>query len=218
MRLPTFRSRELCGFRRILRKPSQTPGRSIVINLTICETPTNSTQSLVPGGVEMKRNIFVKICCATCLVLLTCTVAAQQVYRCKNASGSLEFSDAPCSSGRTGDKISVQPNTLDSSATREHLLRQENERLKEQLRLQESSMRQSAPVTAPQRSQGDLQAERIDTIECTRARRDYEVTASSSGNSRAIVEAKKSAMYGVCGMREPNQTNVNVNNRITVVR
>jgi len=97
---------------------------------------------------------------------------------------------------------------LDFSAGRELQLRRENEQLKEQLRDQQ----RSAPSNgiAPQRTQPDLQTQRIDSIACERAKRDYEVTASSTANSRAIVQSKRSMMYGTCGMKEPDQNTINL--------
>lgn len=139
--------------------------------------------------------------------------AAQHVYKCQNATGKIEFSDAPCQADRKGERIQLRENSLDSAGSREYLLRKENEQLKEQLKNQQ----QAAPPyggMAPQRTQPDLQAERIDAIACERAKRDYEVTASSSVNSRAIVEAKRSMMYGACGMREPDRNTITIENRI----
>lgn len=143
--------------------------------------------------------------------------AGAQIFKCQNSIGKIEFSDAPCSSSHTKSEIRALPNTLNSSGSRELLLRQENEKLREQLTQQKNTV---ASSTAPQRTQPDLQSERIDTIACERAKRDYEITANSNSNSGkpAIVEAKRSMMYGVCGMREPNKNttniNVDVNNRI----
>ena len=135
--------------------------------------------------------------------------AGAQIFRCQNAMGKIEFSDAPCSSAHTKSEIRARPNTLDSSGSRELLLRQENEKLREQLTQQQNTISRS---TAPQRTQPDLQSERIDTIACERAKRDYEITANASSNSDkpAIVEAKRSMMYGTCGMREPNKNTTNV--------
>lgn len=138
--------------------------------------------------------------------------AQQQVFKCKDANGKIEFTDYPCGSSRTGGQIPVQVNSIDFSAGRELQLRRENEQLKEQLRDQQ----RNAPTngTAPQRTQPDLQAQRIDTIACERAKRDYEVTASSTANSRAIVQSKRSMMYGTCGMKEPDQNTVIVDTRV----
>lgn len=137
--------------------------------------------------------------------------AQQQVFKCKDAKGKIEFTDYPCGGSRTGGQIQVQVNSIDFSAGRELQLRTENEQLKEQLR----DRQRSAPTNgiAPQRTQPDLQTERIDTIACERAKRDYEVTASSTANSRAIVQSKRSMMYGTCGMKEPDQNTINIDTR-----
>lgn len=137
---------------------------------------------------------------------------AQTHYKCKNSAGKVEFSDVPCSADLSQGRVRTQANSLDSSGNRELILRQENERLKEQLREQEKA----ATSVAPQRTQADLQAERIDQFACEKAKRDYEVTASSKFNSPEIIEARRSMMYGVCGMREPNRSTTNINTRIMV--
>ena len=145
--------------------------------------------------------------------------AVAQIFRCQNAMGKIEFSDAPCNSAHTKSEIKARSNTLDLSGNRELLLRQENEKLRQQLTQQQNTI---SIGSAPQRTQPDLQSERIDTIACERAKRDYEVTANAGSNSDkpAIVEAKRSMMYGTCGMREPNKNttniNVDINNRILV--
>jgi len=138
--------------------------------------------------------------------------AQQQVFKCKNAAGTIEFSDYPCGGGRTGGKISVQENSLDFSAGRDSQLRMENKQLKKQLRDQQRNATSNG--IAPQRTESDLQAQRIDSIACERAKRDYEVTASSKANSHAIVQSKKSMMYGTCGMKEPDQNTINIDTRV----
>jgi|GEM_PF-2474172 len=145
-------------------------------------------------------------------------VAAQQVFKCTNAAGKIEFSDAPCHGSRTVEKVRAQANTLDLSGSRELQLRKDIEQLREQLKDQQQKAIPTGAL-APQRMQPDLQAERIDTLACERARRDYEVTASSTSNSQTIVEAKRSIMYGTCGMREPNKNSITIENRInTTIR
>jgi hypothetical protein len=139
---------------------------------------------------------------------------AQQVFKCQNASGTIEFSDKRCTGAHTSTQIKARTNSMDSSGSRELLLRQENEQLREQLKEQQKNV--SLGATAPQRTQPDLQADRIDGFACEKAKRDYEITASSTSNSWTVVEAKRSIMYGTCGMREPDKNTTNVNNRITV--
>lgn len=138
--------------------------------------------------------------------------AQQQIFKCKNPAGKIEFSDYPCQSSSAGGRIIVQQNTLDFSGSRETQLRRENEQLKQQLRDQQKTA--TSNDTAPQRTQPDLQAQRIDSIACERAKRDYEVTASSTANSHAVVDSKRSIMYGTCGMKEPDRNTINVDTRI----
>lgn len=54
------------------------------------------------------------------------------------------------------------------------------------------------------------QPDRIDRAACEKARRDYDVAVSSITYSKAARQAKREQMYGACGMREPDKTNINV--------
>lgn len=145
-----------------------------------------------------------------CLLLLTLlalapwSTAHAQVYKCAHPSGNVEFSDVPCSKKSAGGPVQLQDNTLDSSASREQALRLENQQLRQQLeRLQAS---QAETHATPAKSQADLQAQRIDSVACERAKRDYEVAASSISDNHELIAARRSAMYGTCGLREPDQT------------
>ncbi len=162
----------------------------------------------------MQAVFSVNVACFALALLCGGDVAAQQIYKCKTSTGKIEFSDAPCQTAHSSEKILVQGNTLDSSGNRELLLRKENEELKEQLRNQQQKAVTSSGGMASQRTQPDFQAERIDTFACEKAKRDYEVTASSTANSQTIVDAKRSVMFGTCGMREPDKNTTTINNRI----
>lgn len=132
-----------------------------------------------------------------------------RVYRCEEASGSVRFSDVPCASGEAGAEYEVKPNTVDSSGSREQVLKRQVQSLQEQL-----DQQQAAPPAAAGRSQPDLQAERIDNAACEQAARAYESEAGSMFGDKASVEAKRVAMYGACGMREPDKVEINVNNSV----
>lgn len=138
------------------------------------------------------------------LVLLTMFAPGRQamaeVYRCTNAAGATEFSDAPCGKGSQGAKIDVRPNTLDTSGAREQNLKAENQRLQNALDAQQGSAKAGPAAEAP----------RIDSFACKQARRDYEVAASSIDKAPALLRARQSAMYGACGMREPDQQTTNI--------
>lgn len=152
------------------------------------------------------------VCGTGLLILLNSTsVVAQEVYRCKAPDGRVSFSDAPCPSASKAERLVVTPNSLDHGGAREQQLLIENQRLKEQLRTQ-----QALQVAPPSPSEPPKRAERIDSIECQRARRDYEVTANSSSNKKRVIEAKRAAMYGICGMREPDRTDVRINNEVNI--
>lgn len=148
----------------------------------------------------------------TVVLCLSICNANAQVFKCKSATGKVEFSDAGCDGVKSTEKLNIYSgtNSVDASSSRELLLRKENEELKS--RLQEQ---RQITNTAPQRTQADLQADRIDTYVCERARRDYRVSSSSTSNNANYLESLRIAMYGACGMHEPNRTTVIQN---TIVR
>lgn len=163
----------------------------------------------------LSRSDSIKLCIAGLAVLfpLLSSVQAfsQEVYRCKAPDGRILFSDSPCSSASKVERLVVIPNSLDHAGAREQQLLIENQRLKEQLRVQQQSQSvPSQPVAAPSGP------ERIDSFECRKARRDYEVTANSSSNGKRVIEAKRAAMYGICGMREPDRTDIRIRNEVHV--
>lgn len=152
-------------------------------------------------------------------------LAAQQVYKCVTPSGGLRYADAPCAPAESARTIVLVANTLDTAVARESALQQENERLREQLRSAQAGAVPADPaavtatstVAAPADADAVL-AQRIDSVACQRAKRDYEVTASSTANTKAIIEAKRSMMYGACGMREPDVTRNLVKQTVVVGR
>jgi len=145
-----------------------------------------------------------------------CADATAQVYRCTNAAGKVEYSDAPCAVAHRENRV-VAPKVERSQRE----LELENELLRRQISDERSrrQLRDSRAVEAPQvqtpygRTEADLQAERADSHECARAKRDYEVILSSiAGKSRA--PAAEAAMYSACGMRAPDKTTINVRPRL----
>lgn len=147
--------------------------------------------------------IFLRWACF-CAALGTGTHAtAQHVYKCMSVSGRIGYSDAPCAKSDTASKVSIQPNALDTVDPRGSALRHGDELLNPQLRIaQQSVITPSAVAHAP--AVDDSPLARVDSVSCQRAKRDYEVTASSRANTRAIIDAKRSMMYGACGQREPD--------------
>lgn len=148
------------------------------------------------------------------LALWGCTMSASAqghgVYRCTAADGRVAYSDAPCPRDARTERVDVVPNSLDNAGERERQLARENARLKEQLREQEQ-----APTAVPAVPTAD-RGQRIDSFECQKARRDYEVTANAQSSREQVVEAKRSAMYAICGIREPDRTDVRIQNEINV--
>jgi hypothetical protein len=133
------------------------------------------------------------------ILLLTACAAgslqAQTVYRCQSPSGQVLFSDEPCPAGSRVERVNVQPNSIDTSGDR----------------TRSWSSAPPAPVAAPSRETVRSDAadaatgDRSQSFACRQAQRDYEVTASSTGNPPALIEAKRSAMFAACGLREPDR-------------
>lgn len=141
-------------------------------------------------------------------LLLGSTIAAahaQTVFRCiEDKTGKISYSNVPCHGANSGREISVRENSLDTSGAREQALRRELNDLRSRVQAMEQAPAAPAPV-----------ANRMDSEECRQARRSYDIEAGSMTRTKSTVEAKRSAMYGACGMREPDRveiTNIEVNN------
>ena len=139
---------------------------------------------------------------ALLLALCWSTFASAQIYRCVDpANGHTSFTDQPCPPGQTAAEIAVpEPNTVDSSGAREQALLREMEALRERVR--------AAEEARVQRSEADLQAERVDSFACSQAQRAYELEAGALKQNEAAIEAKRAAMYGACGLREPDRVEI----------
>lgn len=127
---------------------------------------------------------------------------AQQVYRCQQADGRVAYSDAPCPRNARQAQVDVAPNTVDTSADREQMLKQENERLRDQLRREQSAASRPQPVVV----QNAAPADRVNTPECRKAQEAYETAASAMTNTEAFIDAKRSAFFATCGLAEPDRT------------
>jgi hypothetical protein len=145
-----------------------------------------------------------------CGMFLIAAPVSAEIYKCTNADGKTSFSDAPCPKGQTGQVVEVKSNSIDTSEQREQSLKSENQALKEKLAAAE---RAGVPTAQPAAPAGP-DASRIDSAACKTATRDYEIAAGSIANNKALIRARESAMYGSCGMREPDRqtTKVKVDN------
>lgn len=141
------------------------------------------------------------------LVLLLSDRLEAQVFRCTNSLGKVEYTDAPCTGG-AGRTVTVNQNVLPAQDVREKILKDENERLRAELEAARARKLFEDPATVG-RTQADLQAEKSNSIECTRAKRSYEVAASSIQTDRNT-DAEELAMYSACGMKPPDKTVVNI--------
>ena len=133
---------------------------------------------------------------------------AQTFYKCINPQGKPEFSDQPCAASTRQERLQPRDNTLNTSGLREQHLIQQNQQLRQELDNERANRRQ---MPQEGRTPSDLQAERIDSMACQRARRDHEIAANSISPNRNTVQARRSAMYGACGMKEPPQVTI-INN------
>ncbi|WP_420094145.1 hypothetical protein [Parazoarcus communis] len=127
----------------------------------------------------------------------------------EDGSGKIVFSDVPCHGKTSGRPVDASPNTIDASGSREQALRREVQELRERMNKYESASQAS-------RSPSDQQSPRIDSRACEQARRSYDIEAGSLMQNRAAIEAKRSAMYGACGMREP--TRIEIRNEYRTLR
>ena len=121
-------------------------------------------------------------------------LAAAQVFRCEAAS-KVEYSDSPCAGG-AGRIVLVSQNAFPGPGARERELLDENRRLRQRL-----DADQATPAVTTGRTDADLAAERGGSYECARARRNYEVGASSYRNT----DADDLAVYIACGIRPPQR-------------
>lgn len=130
-----------------------------------------------------------------------------EVFKCTNASGKVEFTDAPCGTAQKSAVVDARPNSLDNSAVREQLLKIGNRALQDKL----AATQPAAAV--PLQAQTD--PSRSDSPACRTAQRDAEIAATSIENNKQLIRARRSAMYVACGVREPDKqvTNINVDNR-----
>lgn len=130
------------------------------------------------------------------------SAGAQQVYRCEQADGRVAYADTPCPRTARQAQVDVAPNTVDTAADRELMLKQENDRLREQLRREQAAASRPQPVVV----QNAAPADRVNTPECRKAQEAYETAASAMTNTEAFIEAKRSAFFATCGLAEPDRT------------
>lgn len=155
-------------------------------------------------SVTFKSTVWVVAC--TCFYA---PLASAEVYRCTNSAGKTEFSDAPCPRGSASKSLDIRPNVVDTSDFREQSLKAENQELRNQLATRQAD---AATATANSGSTTPPDASRIDSAACRTAKHDLEITASSIVKNPAMFRAREAAMYGACGLREPDRTNITIKN------
>ena len=153
----------------------------------------------------MGRRLAIAACW---LIAMQCSA---QVHRCVGPDGKVEFSNAPCAVGSTGNQVRVVPNTLNTSGAREQALKEENARLRQQLDDQRYNQQRQVPQQPMGRTYPDLQAEKASSYECRMAQANYETAVASASRSKDPEGEARPAqlkMYAACGMREPDRTTV----------
>ena len=147
-----------------------------------------------------------------CMVLASlCITAAQaQILKCVDAKGNVEFSNQSCQPGWTRQELTIRENTVNSSGAREQALLEENQRLKDQLqKISSEAKSASTPAApAPVLTEADLLAQRQRSSACDDAARRYEIAAGSIAPQTELIAARRSTMFAICGIREPDTVQV----------
>lgn len=158
--------------------------------------------------LRRKVHAMVQIRAVVALIALALPFSvAADVFRCTNSAGKIEYTDSPCV-GSVGRPVSVHQNVLPAQDVREQMLKDENQRLRVELETARAEERLPNQAVSG-RTQADLQAEKGNSIECTRAKRSFEVAASSIQVDRNT-DADEMAMYSACGMKPPDKVVINV--------
>lgn len=157
-----------------------------------------------------------------------------ETYKCRHASGRVEFTDKPCPEKSTTENVSAtafpadQPSVAGPANSRNVHLKTLDSLVSEAIgRGDLRSARELATTPehwskiheaeAPrQKTSAEIQAEIANSEECKRAKRNYELEAGLVKQEKESIDAKKRFMYSACGMQEPNS--VNVNNTVNVVK
>lgn len=134
--------------------------------------------------------------------------AQARVFRCvDDQTGKITFSDKACTDGASGDARIVRGNTIDASGSREQALRRDLMQMQQRVDRLEARRETGSQFG---RTQADLQAERADSRACERAKRSLDIEVNSMRSTPESVSAKRASMRSACGMREPD--NIQINN------
>lgn len=131
----------------------------------------------------MKKHLI-----AAALVLAASSSLAQ-VHKCKDASGKIVYSDAPCASSATGGRINVRPNTIDTSMDWER-----NKRNIQQRQLEGDQRR---PVPAAQPSPAMQTNQQHASYACKLAIRNAETQSQNA--SPAKIDSDRGEARRACG-------------------
>ena len=138
-------------------------------------------------GDDMKR-LVIRHLALSALLLLPFTAQAQNVYKCPDAKGRIQFTDQPCSGSLNANRVKVQANSLDASHARGLVDRQRNER--EQQQYSSAPNLANETRTTPQtRSSAD--------VDCKLAIRNADVQSQHAKPQK--IDADRAQARGVCG-------------------
>lgn len=118
------------------------------------------------------------------------------------------YSQTPCAPPDQMKEIDLGPNATVTPGAREQALQREIQRLRADLERSQTQQESAASAPTIGRTDADLRAEQSRSRECQQATRSYELSANSI--KKTGVDQKRQAMYAACGMREPEQININI--------
>ena len=153
--------------------------------------------------------------CAWLILALTAPAHAQ-ILKCVDVRGNVEFSNQSCQPGWKRQELAIKENTVTSLGAREQALLEENKRLKDQLQSTRSdagagSAAAANPAPALVLTEADFQAQRQRSSACDDAARRYEIAAGSIAPQTELIAARRSTMFAICGIREPDTVQVITN-------
>ena len=134
------------------------------------------------------RGMAIRHLALSALLILPLAAQAQNVYKCPDAKGRIQFTDQPCSGSLNANRVKVQANSLDASHARGLVDRQRSER--EQQQYSSAPNLANETRTTPQtRSHADA--------DCKLAIRNADVQSQHAKPQK--IDADRAQARGVCG-------------------
>lgn len=144
-------------------------------------------------------------------------VVAGTINVCERPDGSRNYTDQPCAPGSrlsaTADLTPLPPVGNERGLSREQALQREVEALRRELD-QRDSRYSASPDIPPARPAAV--ATPANPRACRDARRSYELESASLLNDERAIRAKRSAMFIACGVPEPDETRIEINQQTNI--